>query len=99
VVPFGGGLLTTGPANQVPRQLAQIRGCAAEPQTSRLNSNTTCQTFSGCAGGGIVQMCTIQGGNHVLYPFVGQGDEQPDFDTAFENLLEQAAQLRRTGAQ
>jgi hypothetical protein len=61
-----------------------------------LNSNTVCQRFSDCQGGGAVGMCTVTPGAHGLYPLVGQGDE-PDFPDRFRALLREAQQLNRRG--
>jgi poly(3-hydroxybutyrate) depolymerase len=96
VVAFAGNnAIGAGPANEVPVQLAQLRGCDMTPAMSMLNSNTTCQTFNGCQGGGFVQMCTTQDGTHVLYPNIGQADE-PDFADAFRSLLMQTIELKRS---
>jgi polyhydroxybutyrate depolymerase len=98
VVPFAGfPVIGAAPASEVPQPFAQLRGCDMTPAMSTLNSNTMCQTFSGCAGGGFVQMCTTQNGQHVLYPNIGAPDE-PDFADAFRTLLMQTIELKRSSA-
>jgi poly(3-hydroxybutyrate) depolymerase len=88
--------LNAGNAAQVPTGLARLRGCNMTPEMSELNSNTTCQTFSGCTGGGIVQMCTVENGSHVLYPNIAE----PNFPDAFANLMKMAIDVKnaRTAA-
>ena len=98
VVAFAGNpAIGAAPADQAPVQLARLRGCDMTPAMSMLNSNTTCQTFNGCQGGGLVQMCTTQNGQHVLYRGVGQGEE-PDFADAFRSLLMQTMELKLRAA-
>jgi polyhydroxybutyrate depolymerase len=86
--------INTGPAREVPKTLASLRGCATTAQETRVSDNTVCRTFSGCMGGGVVQMCEVANGQHGLYR---NFDPAFTFDKVFENLLDQAVQFK-TGA-
>jgi polyhydroxybutyrate depolymerase len=104
VVPFDGApggdatsrALQTLPAMEAPRALAEIRGCNGTPQETMLNSNTVCQRFSGCPGGGAVGMCTVTPGAHGLYRLIGNGNET-NFADRFSALVREAAGINRRG--
>jgi polyhydroxybutyrate depolymerase len=84
-------LINTGPARETPKALAAMRGCDMNAKQTRVSDNTVCRTFSGCQGGGVVQMCEVAGGQHGLYR---NFDAQFRFDKVFEAILDQAVEFK-----
>ena len=92
VVNFEGSRpLNSAPADDL-SAMVQLRGCDANAEISRLNSNTMCQVFSGCEGGGSVGMCAVDGGSHVLYPNIAQ----PNYVDAVSDIIDEAREINRT---
>jgi polyhydroxybutyrate depolymerase len=79
LVPYDGG--TPSPAlwsllySNAPPEFASVAdtigfwtikdGCGATPQQTYSSGNATCETYSGCQGGAVVTLCTIDGGGHT----------------------------------
>jgi polyhydroxybutyrate depolymerase len=68
LIPYeGGSSLVGGPFRSVVDSTAgwvARNGCVGEPVETYRNGNATCMTWSGCAPGGEVSLCTAEGANH-----------------------------------
>lgn len=91
VNPAGSDALNSRKVTDI-QSIAELRGCDMQPQMSQLNRNTTCQTFTGCDGGGSVGMCLVEGGPHVLYGSIARPD---NFPVAVGRMIEQARELKQ----
>src|SRR5262249_31336347 len=63
-VPYGGGGLQAVPASF--NTWAQIDGCTGPPTVLDLGAPNRCETFTSCAGGVHVALCSLVG-DHFLY--------------------------------
>jgi polyhydroxybutyrate depolymerase len=72
LVPYGGGIFPSAAADLA--QWSMLDGCTGAAATT----HGLCQTFSSCAGGVEVTLCTVDSG-HVLYAdAAAQGAPVPD---------------------
>lgn len=88
IVPYDTGVLGSLPSPQSNERWAQILSCEAGPVRTPIGNapgaTSFCDTFSSCADGARVSLCTVINGMHGLYP----NSENVDIPRAAWNFWE-----------